>query len=288
MYQVKVIDKESEIMWDVRSLYDSVFCDSREYTEFFFDKVVPERTTEVLGGFENDELVSIMFIRWNRLLYCGMRRRGSFFYGVTTKEEHRGKGYCRKMIEFAINYCQENSADIIYLIPADAGIYEKMGFSLVRDAEMISLIEAENAEGDYEISKITLEEQTSTYAEMLSFYAISAEETEKCITIEKDEKYFTMRLEQAEAEKAGIYIVCDKNKPIGVEDAEAIVITSSSDNGRVYVSDIISPYDERREYSLARLVIDEEHEIMPFMKKNPIMIYKWDKTGIDIKLNNEI
>lgn len=286
---VRFVNKNSEEMWQVRELYDKTFNDTRDYTEFLFGNIVPDRDTEIIAGFMEEKLISMMFLRKKRLLSKGQRVNSCLIYGAATDEEYRRKGYMKELMECALSYCGSVDIPFVYLIPVNPKIYEGMGFTLVREEKKIPLMDIECSEERYIVEKIYLEEENSPYSECLSFFSIMVEGLNKGITTEKDEHYFMRKLEQAQVEKAGIYVIRDKDKLEGTEDIEAIVVTGTSeDDGRIYVTDIICAGDWEDSYKYAKLVVDKEAGIMPFVRLKPIMIYNWTTTDLCIKLNEDV
>lgn len=286
---VRFVNKESEEMWQVRELYDSSFDDTIEYTEFFFKNIVHDRETEIIGGFMEDKLISVLFLRKKKLLSGGQRVNGCMIYGVATAEEYRGKGYMSELMECALSYCGSINIPFIYLIPVNPKIYSNMGFVLAREEKKVPLMDIEVNEEEYIVEKAYLDEEISPYNETLSFFSIMVEGWKNCITTEKNEHYFMRRIEQAEVENAGIYIVRGKNISDGMEDIEAIVVASTSEeDGMTYISDIICADEWEESLKYAKLIVDKEAGIMPFVNLKPIMIYNWTGTETSIKLNDEV
>lgn len=286
---VRFVNKNSEEMWQVRELYDKTFNDTKEYTDFLFGEIVPDRDTEIIAGFIDEKLISMMFLRKKKLLSGGQRISSCLIYGVATAEEYRRRGYMSQLMECALSYCGTVGILFIYLIPVNPKVYEGMGFIPAREEKRIPLMDIECENDKYIIEKAHLDEENSPYSEYMSFFSIMVEGVNKGITTEKDEHYFMRKLEQAQVENAGIYVIRDKDMPGGTEDIEAIVITGASDDdGRIYVTDIICAGEWENSYKYGKLVVDSEAGIMPFIKLNPIMIYNWTSLDLCIKLNEDV
>lgn len=286
---VRFVNKNSEEMWQVRELYDKAFNDTREFTDYLFGNIVPDRDTEIIAGFIDGKLISMMFLRKKKLLSGGQRVKSCLIYGTATDEAYRRRGYMSELMECALSYCGSVDIPFVYLIPVNQKIYEGMGFVLAREGKKIPLMDVECREEGYIVEKVYLDEENSPYSECLSFFSIMVEGLNKGITTEKDEHYFMRRLEQAQVEKAGIYVVRNKYKLEGTEDIEAIVITGADEeDGRLYVTDIICAGEWEDSLKYAKLIIDKEAGIMPFVRLKPIMIYNWTSMDLCIKLNEDV
>lgn len=284
-FDVRFVNKNSEEMLQVRELYEKTFNDTKEYVEFLFDKIVPDGDTEIIAGFIDEKLISMMFLRKKMLLSSGQRVSSCLIYGVVTDEEYRKKGYMRRLMECALSYCGSIGISFLYLTPINPEVYESMGFVQAREEKKISLECIEYDDENYILEKICTEDDNSAYCGEMSYFSIKAEGLNRGITVEKDEYYFARRLEQAYAEKAGIYVIRDRSK----KDIEAIVVTGTAEaDGKVYVTDIICAGEWDDSFKYAKLAADKDAGIMPIVFLKPIMVYKWIDMGLYIKLNEDI
>ena len=285
-FDVRFVNKNSEEMQQVRELYDKTFNDTKEYIEFLFKNIVPDKDLEIIAGFIDNKLISMMFLRKKKLLSSGQRVDSCLIYGVVTDEEYRNKGYMRRLMECALSYCGSMNISFLYLTPVNPKIYESMGFVLAREEKKIPLMDVECENENYVVEKVCLDEEHYAYCEKMSDFSIMVESLNRGITAEKDVLYFTRRLMQAHEEKAGIYVIRDRNK---VEEIEAIVVTGTTESGgNVYVTDIICSGEWDDSFKYAKLVVDMNADIMPFVFLLPIMVYNWIDMGLYIKLNEDI
>lgn len=61
------------------------------------------------GVIYNEDNISVDFIKRN-----GEEPKSLYFYGLSTLKEYRGKGACRELIKFAIQYAYYNHFDLVY------------------------------------------------------------------------------------------------------------------------------------------------------------------------------
>lgn len=108
------------------SLWQSVFLEDKEVTEYFFENIFADVVTPIIR-IEN-EIVSSLF-----LLDCKIGEyNGKCVYCAMTKYTHRGKGYMKNLLDFSYAWCKENGYDFLTLVPAEKSLfkyYAKCGFS---------------------------------------------------------------------------------------------------------------------------------------------------------------
>ncbi len=110
----------------LKSLWQSVFLEDKEVTEYFFENIFDDVVTPAIRI--DDEIVSSLF-----LLDCKIGNyKGKCVYCAMTKCSHRGKGYMKKLLDFSYAWCRENGYDFLTLVPAEKSLfqyYAKCGFS---------------------------------------------------------------------------------------------------------------------------------------------------------------
>lgn len=285
-FDVRFVNKNSEEISQVRELYENTFNDTKEYIKFLFDSIVPDSNTEIIAGFIDNKLISMMFLRKKKLLSIGQRVKSCLIYGVATAEEYRNRGYMKRLMECALSYCGSIDIPFLYLIPIDPGIYESMGFVLAREEKKIPLQDIECQKEEYTVEKVCMDKEHSECCKNISDFAIMVESANRGITVEKDELYFKRRLEQTYVENSGIYVIRNKDSSC---DVEAIVVTGTAeDDGKIYVTDIICAGEWDDSFKYAKLLTETEADIMPFVRLKPIMIYNGMNMDLYIKLNKDI
>lgn len=285
-FDVRFVNKNSEEISQVRELYENTFNDTKEYIKFLFDSIVPDSDTEIIAGFIDNKLISMMFLRKKKLLSVRQSVKSCLIYGVATVEEYRNRGYMKRLMECALSYCGSIDIPFLYLIPIDPGIYESMGFVLAREEKKIPLQDIECQKEEYTVEKVCMDKEHSECCKNISDFSIMVESANRGITVEKDELYFKRRLEQTYVENAGIYVIRNKDNSC---DMEAIVVTGTAeDDGKIYVTDIICAGEWDDSFKYAKLVTDMEADIMPFVRLKPIMIYNGMNMDLYIKLNEDI
>lgn len=107
-------------------LWQSVFLEDKEVTEYFFEKIFTDVVTPVIRV--ENEIVSSLF-----LLPCEIGDfKGKCVYCAMTKYTHRGKGYMKKLLDFSYDWCKDKGFDFLCLVPAEKSLFEyyaKCGFT---------------------------------------------------------------------------------------------------------------------------------------------------------------
>lgn len=110
----------------LKFLWQSVFLEDKEVTEYFFENIFTDVVTPVIKI--DGEIVSSLF-----LPDCKIGSyKGKCVYCAMTKYTHRGNGYMRNLLDFSYDWCNDNGYDFLVLVPAEKSLFEyyaKCGFS---------------------------------------------------------------------------------------------------------------------------------------------------------------
>ena len=106
-------------------LWQSVFLEDSEITEYFFENIFGDTITPVIRV--DGEIASALF-----LLDCTIGDyKGKCVYCAMTNYSHRGKGYMKTLLDYSYDFCCENGFDFLFLVPAEKSLfdyYKKCGF----------------------------------------------------------------------------------------------------------------------------------------------------------------
>lgn len=106
-------------------LWQSVFLEDQEITEYFFENIFGDTITPVIRV--DGEIASTLF-----LLDCKIGDyKGKCVYCAMTNYAHRGKGYMKTLLDYSYGLCLENGFDFLILVPAEKSLFEyykKCGF----------------------------------------------------------------------------------------------------------------------------------------------------------------
>lgn len=112
----------------LKKMWKDIFKDSDEYTELYFSYKFKEGNTFVIK--EDGKIVSTLYVEYNDIFVGGKICKGAYFCGIATLSDYRGRGYAKKLIDYAKRNIKP--VDIIYLIPANLPLfdfYRECGFS---------------------------------------------------------------------------------------------------------------------------------------------------------------
>ena len=127
----------------IKGLYLESFDDPIDYVEYYCNQYdadtvvcIDERTKNVLSMIN----IHIKYLEYNNKI-----EKAAYLYGVATKEGYKRKGYMKKLMNFVINDLKTQGINLIYLIPdVSQEIYEKCGFTLIREKSFIYVIKDRN------------------------------------------------------------------------------------------------------------------------------------------------
>ena len=122
---IKTVENKEDII----RLWKEAFGDSEEDILFFLDNA----NYESLGCFENEKLVSMLFLIGSSL--------GEYIYAACTDKKMQGKGYMSELL----NYCKDNYSSLC-LIPASDSLekyYFDRGFKSWCSIEELSFSESD-------------------------------------------------------------------------------------------------------------------------------------------------
>lgn len=109
----------------LEDLWQSVFLEDSEITEYFFENIFGDTITPVICV--DGEIASALF-----LLDCAIGNyKGKCVYCAMTNYSHRGKGYMKTLLDYSYDFCCENGFDFLFLVPAEKSLfdyYKKCGF----------------------------------------------------------------------------------------------------------------------------------------------------------------
>lgn len=224
-----------------RPLYEMVFRDTKEYTDYFYQKIQGEVKAFAAVSDENEIVAELFLIP--KLLSCDDKIIESvYIYGAATKEEYRGQGIMKRLMGEALDYAWEKGAELAYLIPVNEKIYEGMGFQTVKQGE-IHTWELSGKEAGMML-KFNLEPvnegnfNDGIYQEINSLENEIKEPGE--ILPFRDREYIADRIRRAGIEGGGVYLL-RKRKDYKI----AGIIITGEENGESVILDVIGGQEKK-------------------------------------------
>lgn len=170
MIEYRII-KNSELQY-AKSLWGKCFIeDSDAFIEYYFKNCVAEDS--FLGAFINDRLVSMLQIKEYLKMYRGKANKIGYLTAVCTEKEFRMQGHAKKLIEKAFEVMRERNIFLSNLYPFNYEFYEKMGYSICSDKQIITLNKAQFPNittNDIEIFRLDKEDADTLTFELLKLY----------------------------------------------------------------------------------------------------------------------
>lgn len=112
---------------DTRSLYEQAFPeDSRRFVDFYYE--YKTRDNEILALEEEGQIVSMLHLNPYRMIVNGYETAGCYIVAVATREDCRGRGHMRTLLEKALKDQSARKLPFVFLMPASERIYSPFDF----------------------------------------------------------------------------------------------------------------------------------------------------------------
>lgn len=195
-----------------RPLYEHCFHDSKVYTDYYYEKCMPNNYVAV--NEVDGEIVSAMHLIPKTAVVGKLKTNLMYIYGVGTKDIYRQKGYMKDMFVQVLHDMHEDMEPFTYLIPSDdsnAEIYRKLGFEFVMDKPKIKPEEIRKKPTHSLISR------RADFSDLnrLAIFAKSINEKNYKVTLAKDIEYFRHMKELTEIEGGYIDIYIENKVIVG-------------------------------------------------------------------------
>lgn len=114
-----------------RALWEQVFSeDTAEFLHYYFKEKIIDARVHVLKN-DNGRVVSMVHANPYDVMIHGARRRAYYIVGVATLEPYRHRGCMAFLLQKAVLQAKSGGCPFVFLMPADAAIYEPFGFRYV-------------------------------------------------------------------------------------------------------------------------------------------------------------
>lgn len=198
---------------NIRPLYEHCFNDSREYTDYYFEKRLPDNAV-VVNESEGGEIMSAMHLIPKNAMIGSLKTHIMYIYGVGTFIQHRNKGYMKAMFSKVLKDMFADMEAFTYLIPSDennAEIYRKLGFEYVMDQSDMRPVENRKRA----THSLILRKAENADLIRLSIFAQSLIEKEYSVALTKDIDYFRKIKELTDVEGGQIDIYVENKVVVG-------------------------------------------------------------------------
>lgn len=114
-----------------RALWEKVFSeDTAEFLRYYFREKITDARIHVLKD-DNGRVVSMVHANPYDVMIHGVRRRAYYIVGVATLAPYRHRGCMAFLLQKAVLQAKREGCPFVFLMPADAAIYEPFGFRYV-------------------------------------------------------------------------------------------------------------------------------------------------------------
>lgn len=207
---IRYLDKSEK--QNIRPLYEQCFEDTVQYTDYYFEKRLPNNLVAVneLDG----QIVCAAHLIPKTVIVGKLKTNIMYLYGISTDIEFRNRGLMNETLQSVIRDMFDDMEAFTYLIPVNeytADIYRKLGFEYVMDKPKMKMAD--------QIKKPThsLISRRAEKADLvkLSIFAQSSTEKKYCVTLSKDIDYFRKIKELIEIEGGYIDIYVENKVIVG-------------------------------------------------------------------------
>lgn len=267
-----------------RALYEEVFQDSKEYTDYFYEKAQKEGTAFAVE--KDGEVAAEMFLL-PKILVSGDRRiEALYLYGVATKKEYRRQGLMDRLIKEALCCAENSGAELLYLIPVSPVLYERYGFCTMKQRE-VRIWEISEREGR-EMSKYSFESMSNEMFrdELCREINMLERSTKEACEVYpfRSREYFADRIRRAHIEGGGMYLI----RKQGHCAAEGFIATGEED-GESVIMDVVGRKENKEEMVKDFMRWQERGRIKEYVFPVMVKLLKKEVNKISkVGINDEI
>ncbi|MGN0436475.1 MAG: GNAT family N-acetyltransferase [Wujia sp.] len=109
----------------LRAMWDDIFADSQEFTDYYFDNICKEN--EILVAYYEGEPIGMVHINSYRLRVYGRELDCKYIVGVAVREQYRKNGVMKRMIT-RIKDDYSKLSGFLFLMPDNEDYYRGSGF----------------------------------------------------------------------------------------------------------------------------------------------------------------
>lgn len=127
-----------------RVLWDEIFEDPEEFTDYYFAHVC--KTNRLLGAYDNGRLIGMVHANPYRVKDSVKNYVYNSYYivGVAVRPEYRNQGYMRSMMCRMMDALKEEGCPFVFLMPKRQEYYRSLGFISIYDTKVLSCQLQEN------------------------------------------------------------------------------------------------------------------------------------------------
>lgn len=196
-----------------RALWEQVFPeDTAKFLCYYFREKITDARIHVLKD-DNGRAVSMVHANPYDVMMHGVRRRAYYIVGVATLESYRHRGCMAFLLQKAVLQAKSEGCPFVFLMPADAAIYEPFGFRYVgqhscwaRSADLKERM-TRNLPSASDTVSLRLSAYSSSDTGALAAYAektLAERYDTYCV---HDEAYFERLSRELASENGGIYLL---------------------------------------------------------------------------------
>lgn len=228
---------------NIRPLYEQCFNDTREFTDYYFEKCIQKNFVAV--NERDGKIVSAMHIVPKSAIVGKLKTRLMYIYGVATDLLYRQQGIMKEMFEFVLKDMFNDMEAFTYLIPegsVNAEIYRKLGFEYVMDKKQDKPVDQRKKP----THSLMVRKAENSDMIRLAIFAQSSTEREYKVTLSKDIDYFRKLKELIDVEGGQIEIYVENKVIVGyrvwIDDEIFEEVLDNSIKSMSWLDTEVNPY----------------------------------------------
>ncbi len=164
-----------------RTLWEQIFTeDTESFLTYYYGEKIPDAQIHVLSD-ESGQIVSMVHANPYIVMLHGVRRKSYYIVGVATAQPYRHRGCMAFLLQKAVWQAKSEGCPFVFLMPADAAIYEPFGFRYgargalwERSAELKTLMEQCDEQCDAKAAGAFKSACVQAYKDVLGFACVPA------------------------------------------------------------------------------------------------------------------
>lgn len=119
-------------MMKLREMWDEIFNDSKGFTDYYFEKIAgDEHSNKILVSYYDDVPVGMVHLNPYIVRMNDREETGCYIVGVAVRENMRGHGIMRCMMERVLCDLENAGCALAFLMPERQEYYTGLGFEIV-------------------------------------------------------------------------------------------------------------------------------------------------------------
>ena len=115
---------------NTKEIWEKIFTeDSKKFLDYYYSEKTKDN--EIIVKLIKNEIVSMVHLNPYKIFINNKLLKSYYIVAVATLENHRKKGYMAEILNFCLNFMNDNEIPFSFLRPAKEEIYLPFGFNYI-------------------------------------------------------------------------------------------------------------------------------------------------------------